>query len=119
MTELMRREDTRELETTTSTATPEPRTWASAPVDVFEGTDEFLVLADLPGVHAEDLGVQYEAGELRLEARRGTTDYRRTFKVSTSIDVDRIAAELSDGVLRVHLPKAETAKPRQIAVRTA
>ena len=101
-----------------------PRAWASAPVDVLEGVDAYLVFADLPGVTKEDIDIEYAAGELRLRARRpaGEWDgwpgeYRRTFSVGHMIDVDGISAELEHGVLRVHMPKAEAAKPRQIAIQ--
>lgn len=102
------------------------RSWASAPVDVLEGNDELLVLADVPGVKREDIDIEYADGELRLHARGAksetgvwATDYRRTFDVGQGIDVDGISAELTHGVLRVHLPKLASARRRSIAVRAA
>ncbi len=106
-----------EKETTTE------RSWASAAIDVLEGTDEYLVVADVPGVKQDDVTIQYEDGELRLEAHRAgvpdeswATDLRRVLAVGRDVDVDRISAELDNGVLRVRLPKSETAKPRQIPI---
>ena len=49
----------------------------------------------------------------------GVGDFRRTFRVSESIDASKIAAEYADGVLRLHLPKAESARPRKVPVKTA
>jgi HSP20 family molecular chaperone IbpA len=100
------------------------RSWASAPVDVFESASEYLVYADVPGTKHDDVQIQYEKGELRLEARRKLdaasdwpTDYRRVFTVGTDVDVERIHAALKDGVLLVHIPKLESARPRQITVQ--
>jgi HSP20 family molecular chaperone IbpA len=45
-------------------------------------------------------------------------EYRRRFAVPGGIDAAKISAELKDGVLRLHLPKSDALKPRQIAVRS-
>lgn len=91
------------------------------PVDIYEGTDELLLLADLPGVSPEGLSVSFEAPELRIEGKRGTGDnasvYSRTFRVSEQIDPAGISAELNSGVLRLRLAKAAHTKPRKIEVR--
>lgn len=93
--------------------------------------DEFLVAADLPGFKKDDVKIEYENGELRFEAHRpdfddasdkapGSApwahDYRRTFRISSRVDAGAIAAALNRGVLSIHLPKAESEKPRHIAV---
>ena len=99
--------------------------------DIYENKDEVLLLADLPGVTSDGLKINIENGELALEARRelpvgkGTAiglefrscDFRRRFAVPTGIDNAKVAAELKDGVLRLHLPKSESLKPRQISVK--
>jgi HSP20 family protein len=91
------------------------------PVDIYEGADELLLLADLPGVEPEGLNVSFEAPELRIEGRRGSGDaadvYSRTFRVSEQIDPSGISAELSSGVLKLRLAKAAHTKPRKIEVR--
>ncbi len=91
------------------------------PVDIYEGTDELLLLADLPGVEPDGLSVSFEAPELRIEGRRGAGDsaavYSRTFRVSEQIDAAGITAELNAGVLRLRLAKAAHTKPRKIEVR--
>lgn len=104
--------------------TPAPATRARElvlPVDIFEGADELLLLADLPGVELAGLSVSFEAPELRIEGRRGSGEtssvYSRTFRVSEQIDPSGINAELSAGVLRLRLPKAAHTKPRKIEVR--
>lgn len=91
------------------------------PVDIYEGGDELLLLADLPGVEPDGLSVSFEAPELRIEGRRGAGDstsvYSRTFRVSEQIDPNGINAELVAGVLKLRLPKAAHTKPRKIEVR--
>jgi len=100
-------------------------------VDLWEKDDELLLLADLPGVRPEDVDVRFENGELTVHGRRAAahggkprarweyevTNYFRTFRVTEQIAADRIAAELKDGILTLHLPKVEAVKPRRIAVR--
>jgi HSP20 family protein len=100
-------------------------------VDILETESELLLLADLPGVRPEDIELHYERGELMLHARvRGRLpqqgmllkeyeegDFHRVFHVHESIDASRIEAQIKNGVLTVHLPKAEAVRPRQIKVR--
>lgn len=91
------------------------------PVDIYEGADELLLLADLPGVEPEGLTVSFEAPELRIEGRRGSGDtasvYSRNFRVSEQIDANGISAELTAGVLKLRLAKAAHTKPRKLEVR--
>ena len=103
--------------------TRERRTFAP-PVDIYENKDEILILADVPGVTTEGLSVNLDRDQLTIEARRPQAasgeeafDYRRTFVVSHGVDPAKIAATLQGGVLRLVLPKPDTAKPRQIAVK--
>jgi len=100
-------------------------------VDVLETEQEILVVGDLPGVKQENLDVRFENGELTLHGRRTAAnldkamflneveaaDYFRSFRISEKIDAEKIWAELKDGVLTLHLPKAEAAKPRKICVK--
>ncbi|AUX20193.1 molecular chaperone Hsp20 [Sorangium cellulosum] len=96
-------------------------------VDIYENAEELLVVADLPGVAQEHLAVRLEKGELTFEGRRteaaereqgadNLPDYRRSFVVPQGIDADKISAELQAGVLRIHLPKSASLKPRQIPI---
>lgn len=100
-------------------------------VDVLETENEFLLLADLPGVRPDDVDVRFEQGELTVHGRRqadGTTrrpllaehggaNFHRVFAVAETVAADRINADLKNGVLTVRLPKVEAVKPRKIAVR--
>ncbi|MCB9748428.1 MAG: Hsp20/alpha crystallin family protein [Myxococcales bacterium] len=92
------------------------------PVDIFESEDEFLVLADLPGVAPDGLSVRFEEDELRLEALRAAVGkepaalLRRVFQLPETIDAASIDATLSGGVLRLSLPKLKRARPREIKI---
>lgn len=101
-------------------------------VDIYENEEEILLHADMPGVVREDIAVNIDNGKLTLSGVRkmeatgsaqweefGNVEYRRNFSVPQTIDVDKINAVLKDGVLRLHLPKSEAAKPRQIEIKTA
>jgi len=101
-------------------------------VDIFETEHSITVLADMPGVDAADLNIDLRESILTLTGRattaQGTKEnavlreyqtgtFRRQFTLSEAIDQAKIDAKLTDGVLRLELPKVERAKPRQIAVR--
>ncbi|WP_082521870.1 Hsp20/alpha crystallin family protein [Ramlibacter sp. Leaf400] len=111
-------------------ATPAPH--VVPPVDVFEDESGITLLADLPGVSRERLGVRVDGDNLLIEgtaevAGPGDMDivygeaqvpaFRREFTLSRELDASRIEAQLKDGVLRLSIPKAEAAKPRRIEVR--
>lgn len=103
-------------------------------VDIVETDNEYLVMADMPGVVADAVDIRYEQGVLtiygRAEPRQdeektnyllyeyGVGDYYRSFRLGEGIDPDRIEANLRDGVLELRLPKSESSKPKKIAVKT-
>ena len=101
-------------------------------VDIFENDDEILLHADMPGVAKEDVSVNVDNGKLSISGVRSLqvsgaanweefadVEYRRAFSVPQSIDVAKVNAELKDGVLKLHLPKSEAAKPRMIKIKAA
>lgn len=92
-------------------------------VDIFENGEEFLVVADLPGVPPGGLSVRLDQQRLEVEgtqteafAGRESKVFRRTFQVPDVVDREAVRAELSGGVLRLHLGKGEASKPRHIDV---
>jgi len=94
------------------------------PVDIFENGDGFLITADLPGVSAETLTVEYAPPELvvrgkRVENVREEVVYERRFELGSGIDANSISAELKNGVLTIELKKAAALRPRKIEVRAA
>ena len=105
----------------------------SPSVDIFENDNAITVLADMPGVKAEDLKIDLRESVLTLTGRVTPPDnpkesdvlreyqsgtFFRQFTLSETIDQAKIDAKLTDGVLRLELPKVEKARPRQITVRT-
>lgn len=101
-------------------------------VDVVELPEELLLVADLPGAKGDEIDIHFEDGELTvwghvgeryaneskyLLREYGVGDFRRAFRVGNQIDATRISADFTDGVLRLHLPKIEAAKPRKISVK--
>lgn len=102
--------------------------------DVIEKPDAIHLLIDLPGVDQKGLEVTIEEHTLRIRGKSAVTetradaalhrefeptDFERSFRLTTDLDEARISASLRNGLLRVTLPKAAKAKPRQIAVQTA
>jgi HSP20 family molecular chaperone IbpA len=86
--------------------------------DVYENKDEVLVVADVPGVGQEQLRIDVDEERISIEGQREAYDFRRSFLMPEGIDRDKIAAELKNGVLWLHLPKAAAVKPRRIDVKT-
>jgi len=93
-------------------------------IDIFENESELLVVADVPGLDPNDIGVHVDLPEFRIEAKvKGSPDkpvvYTRTFRVDERIDPERVKAEYKEGVLRVHLGKSEAFRPRRVEVHSA
>jgi len=103
-------------------------------VDILETKDELILVADTPGVKPEDIDIDFKDHVLTIQGRveqrygnrvdfllyeYGIGDFYRTFRLSEEIDPTKIQAEYANGVLTVHLPKSEKAKPRKIAVKAA
>jgi HSP20 family protein len=101
-------------------------------IDLTESDEQFTLWADLPGVTAEDLDIRFEDGVLKIhgpvKSRQGDVDYlvqeygvgdfHRQFTLGEAVDVQRITAQLDEGVLSVGLPKRDAVKPRRIDVKT-
>lgn len=102
------------------------------PVDVVEDATGITLYADMPGVPKDRLALDVEGDQLSVEgevvlsvpagmqpghAEVQRARYRRTFTLSKELDATKVSAELSHGVLRVRIPKAEHAQPRRIAVQ--
>ncbi len=98
-------------------------------VDIYENEDEILLYADMPGVAKDQVTINVDNGKLEIAGTRklqtkgtstwqefGDVEYRRVFSVPQSIDVGKVHAELKEGVLKLHLPKTEAAKPRTIQI---
>lgn len=100
--------------------------------DILEDDNELTLYGDLPGVGQDDLDIEYKNEQLiirgrvasrneQLEAVRqeyGVGDFQRVFAIGEAINAEAINAEVHNGVLVVHLPKSESAKPKRIAVKS-
>ena len=121
--------------TTNRTATPTKQNesrFVSPPVDVLENKEELIVYIDLPGVKKDDVTINIDKDQLLIEARREQHEiqhrplmaeyrpvslFRRRFAIQQgSVEVDKVTADLQNGVLRLALPKAARMKPRVIQV---
>jgi HSP20 family protein len=102
-------------------------------VDIFETDKEITLLADMPGVTPKALNIDLHeniltldgdvnspeaADEVDIMREYRTGKYYRQFTLSQVIDQGKIDAVLKEGVLRLRLPKVETAAPRKIAVKS-
>jgi HSP20 family protein len=118
-------------EITTSAEQTRPGLVFTPEVDIFEADRELTLLADMPGVDANDISIDLQDGVLTLSGdvkswknaeetevltEFETGKYYRQFTLSDAIDQDKINARLEGGVLRLTLPKAQKAVPRQITV---
>lgn len=108
--------------------------WTPA-VDISESEGEYQIKAEIPDVKKEDVKVTLEDGVLTIQGERkqekeeeGKKYHRiersygsfvRTFSLPDVIDEDKVKAEFKDGVLNLHLPKSEKAKPKAIEVKVA
>ena len=91
--------------------------WRTPAVDIYENNDGLTLLADLPGVGRDQLNLGVEQGVLTIEGKTASSyGYYRRFQLPEHLDLEHVKAELKHGVLTLHLPKAEAAKPRKIAV---
>lgn len=104
------------------------------PVDVIEDSTGITLLADLPGVSKDKLNLQLDKNRLTIEgdvamdlpqemqsnhAEVRAPRYRRVFTLSSELDSDKATAELKQGVLKLHIPKASHAQPRRIQINAA
>jgi HSP20 family protein len=106
--------------------------WAPV-VDIVEDENEYLIKAELPEVKKEDVKVTVQddvltiSGERTFEKEekgrkyhrmeRAYGSFARSFTLPEDADGEKVAAEFKDGVLKVHLPKSEKARPKSIEVK--
>ena len=106
--------------------------WAP-PVDIVEDDKEYLIKAELPEIKKEDVKVAVQNGVLTItgerkfekeqnhkkfhRVERGYGTFVRGFALPDTADTDRVNAEYKNGILTVHLPKSERARPKQVEVK--
>lgn len=101
-------------------------------LNLYELDDEFLLTAEVPGMRPEDLDVKIAGGVLTVSGMREDADHgeehqyrrqerpcgswQRSVSMPDRVCDEQLSAELTDGILRIHLPKADDEQPRQIPV---
>ena len=101
------------------------------PINVFQQGDDILAIIELPGVEKSSIEVQAKENTVRIAGKKAIAfpetvsvhrrerafgDFDRTLSLPIQIDPDQIKAEYRDGILAIHLPRAERDKPRTIKI---
>lgn len=108
----------------------ESQNWFTPEVNIFETKDGYYLEGDMPGVNKDGLEITLEANTLTIVGRRSEPDFgaepvyreskvghfRRVFELDPAIDTSKISAKMEQGILKLHLPKADKVKPRKIQV---
>ncbi|HVG70856.1 MAG TPA: Hsp20/alpha crystallin family protein [Gemmatimonadaceae bacterium] len=109
---------------------PGPSGWTPA-VDILETADQYIVMAEVPGMSRDELDISVHEGRLTISGERrertsqceqyhrverGHGSFSRTFHLPVPMDSERITADLRDGVLTVTCPKAANGSARRIQV---
>ena len=105
------------------------------PVDISETAVEYLIKAEIPEVSKEDVKVTLEHGVLTIQGmrmqdaeehgkkyhrvERSYGSFARSFSLPDLVDDTKIQADFKEGILTLHLPKLEQAKPKAIEVKVA
>ncbi|MBM79705.1 MAG: heat-shock protein Hsp20 [Planctomycetaceae bacterium] len=102
------------------------------PVNLYELDEEYLLTAEVPGTRGEDLELTVAGGVLSIKGRRSDLEeipserfrrqerprgtWQRSLKIPERIEEDQMSAEFNNGILKIHLPKAEALQARQIPI---
>jgi HSP20 family protein len=104
----------------------------SPSVDMFDKKDEIVVKAEVPGVEKENINISISnntltiKGEMKKEeevkeedyyyAERSYGSFSRTLNLPAKVKADKVKASFINGVLEIHLPKAEESKPKEVKI---
>jgi HSP20 family protein len=128
---LMRTDPFRELDRVAQQVFGTPARPAAMPIDAYRKGDEFVVLFDLPGCDPASINLTVERNVLAVHAERRrlnadevelvigerpTGTFSRQLFLGETLDSERIAADYTDGVLRLRVPVKEQAKPRRVEI---
>ncbi len=104
---------------------------AFPPVNVFQQDDNLVVIAEMPGVKKEDIEISIKRDQLRIAGKRDIKygdkisthrqerrggKFDRTFTLPLEIEADQVKAEYRDGLLALHLPRAEKDRPKRVEI---
>jgi HSP20 family protein len=133
--ERLRQNLSRVLEASPRTGDLEPSCGVFPLTNITQDEDSFYLRAELPGIKAGDVDISVTANSISISGERGipaeneevkyhrrereSGSFRRMVKLPAAIDTSKVEASGRDGVLTVVMPKAETAKPKRITVKTS
>ena len=101
------------------------------PLNVFRKGHDVVIIIEVPGVRKSDLNIEAKGNAIRIAGRKSVYhgehaslhrverrggSFDRTIRLPVAIDADRVKAECRDGILALHLPRAEHDKPRNISI---
>jgi HSP20 family protein len=102
-------------------------------MDIAEYQSEYVVVAEMPGVKKDDVKITFEKNLLMVQGQRKPSeipqdarvllnemrvrDFSRSIRIPVEVDVNNLSAELENGILRIVLPKAQSAQVRTIAIK--
>ncbi|GAC1377673.1 MAG: Hsp20/alpha crystallin family protein [Actinomycetota bacterium] len=130
----MRTDPFRELDRLAQQALGTASRPAAMPLDAYRKGDSFLVQFDLPGVASDSIDLTVEKNVLTVHAERSRPDpegeaiemlvaerphgtFSRQLFLGENLDVEHVEANYEDGVLTLHIPVAEQAKPRKVEIK--
>jgi HSP20 family protein len=99
-------------------------------VNVRDEGEAFVLTALVPGLKADDLSIQVLEDLVRIEGKLAEADdqyllqelptgsFQRELRLPTPLEADKVDAKIADGILTLRLPKAESARPRNIKIAT-
>ena len=102
--------------------------YISPVVDIYETDEGLTLVADVPGLNEKSLSISVDQGILTIQGDASAgmgpslhrefamAGYWRQFQLPETLDAERARADVKHGVLTLHLPKAEAAKPKRIAI---
>jgi len=102
-------------------------------VDIYETSNELVMLVDMPGVQSDDVEIDLNNDVITIVGKVATSsddsrellteyctgNYFRSFRITEVVDQSKISAAMSDGVIKLTLPKADRAVPRKIAIQSS
>jgi len=122
------------LDTTTGDSEPELGAGVFPPMNITQDDDNFYVRAEVPGIKPTELSISALRNRVSISGKREIPRehdrvsyhrkerpegaFNRAITLPMEVDSERVDARYADGILALTLPKAEQAKPRQIAVKT-
>lgn len=108
--------------------------WAPL-VDIHEDKEAVTITAELPGLKRDDVKINIEEGTLTIRGERKFENetkkknyfriersygsFYRSFSLPSTVQADKVKANMKDGVLEIYIPKKEEAKPKEIEIQVS